>query len=242
MDAIQSDATSEIAGSAPASAVGFRGEGLAATGGVAGALAAIGCCILPLALFSLGVGWVWVGRLASLAPYQPWFIGFAAVSIGYGFWQVYRRPGPVRADGSACARPLPKRRVTTAPWSATVVGLAATISPVVIPSILLQPRTPVFNSSVCAVSLPAALAAPALAGQTETLKLFVPGMTGCPSCPYIIQSALGRVDGVSRVEAVYATGIATIVYDDEAATLEDFMKVLEDYGYDYGVELVEPRG
>ena len=38
MDAIQSDATSEIAGSAPASAVGFRGEGLAATGGVAGAL------------------------------------------------------------------------------------------------------------------------------------------------------------------------------------------------------------
>ncbi len=86
------------------------------------------------------------------------------------------------------------------------------------------------------------LAAPALAGQTETLKLFVPGITGCPSCPYIIQSALGRVDGVSRVEAVYATGIATIVYDHEVATLDDFMKVLEDYGYDYGVELVEPKG
>ena len=88
----------------------------------------------------------------------------------------------------------------------------------------------------------AAFASPVLAGKTEILKLFVPGITGCPSCPYIIQSALGRVDGVSRVEAVFATGIATIVYDDEAATLEDFMKVLEDYGYDYGVELIEPQG
>ena len=89
--------------------------------------------------------------------------------------------------------------------------------------------------SLLAVTLLAALTSPALAGQSEILKLFVPTMTGCPSCPYIIQSALGRVDGVSRVEAVYATGIATIVYDDEAATLED-------YGYDYGVELVEPQG
>ena len=96
--------------------------------------------------------------------------------------------------------------------------------------------------SILAFTVLAALATPGLAGQTEILKLFVPGITGCPSCPYIIQSALGRVDGVSRVEAVFATGIATIVYDDEAATLEDFMKVLEDYGYDYGVELIEPQG
>jgi periplasmic mercuric ion binding protein len=88
----------------------------------------------------------------------------------------------------------------------------------------------------------AALATPTLAGQSETLKLFVPGMTGCPSCPYIIQSALGRVDGVSQVETVYATGIATIVYDDATTGLWDFMTVLEDYGYDYGVELVEPQG
>ena len=88
----------------------------------------------------------------------------------------------------------------------------------------------------------ATLATPGLAGQTETLKLFVPGITGCPSCPYIIQSALRRVDGVSRVEAVFATGIATIIYDDETATLDDFMKVLEDYGFEDGVELIEPQG
>ena len=96
--------------------------------------------------------------------------------------------------------------------------------------------------SLLAFSLLAALATPALAGQTETLKLFVPSITGCPSCPYIARSALGRITGVSQVEAVYATGIVTIVYDDEIAGYEDFMKALEDYGYDYGVELVEPQG
>ena len=98
------------------------------------------------------------------------------------------------------------------------------------------------NRSMLAFTLFAVLAAPALAGQTQTLNLFVPGITGCPSCPYIIQSALRRVDGVSRVEAVFATGIATIVYDDEIAGYADFLKALEDYGYDYGVELVEPQG
>jgi mercuric ion transport protein len=99
-------------------------------------LAASACCILPLVLFSLGVGGVWVGRLAALSPYQPWFIGFATLAIGYGFRQVYRRPKAACAEGDACARPLPKRLVKTALWSATVVVLAAIIYPFVIPYIL----------------------------------------------------------------------------------------------------------
>ena len=110
--------------------------GLAATGGVAGGLAATACCILPLALFSLGVGGVWIGRLSSLAPYQPYFIGFAALSIGYGFRQVYHRPRAACAEGDACAQPLPKRLVKTALWSATVLVLASIIYPFVIPYIL----------------------------------------------------------------------------------------------------------
>ncbi|MGR3718129.1 MAG: hypothetical protein ACU0B1_15460, partial [Thermohalobaculum sp.] len=63
MDALQSGATSEGAESASAATGGFLREEFAATGGVLGALAATGCCILPLVLFSLGVGGVWVGRL-----------------------------------------------------------------------------------------------------------------------------------------------------------------------------------
>ncbi len=110
--------------------------GLAAIGGVAGGLAATACCILPLVLFSLGVGGVWVGRLAALSPYQPWFIGFAALAIGYGFWQIYRRPKVACAEGDACARPLPNRLVKTTLWSATVLTIAALVYPYAIPYLL----------------------------------------------------------------------------------------------------------
>ncbi|MGF1624000.1 MAG: mercuric transporter MerT family protein [Alphaproteobacteria bacterium] len=112
------------------------GARLAAAGGILGALAATACCIVPLVLFTLGAGGIWVGRLASLAPYQPYFIGFALVSIGFGFWQVYGRSKAACTDGAACARPLPRRLVKAALCSATVLVLAAILYPYVVPYIL----------------------------------------------------------------------------------------------------------
>ena len=94
--------------------------------------------------------------------------------------------------------------------------------------------------SLLAFTLLAALTSPALAGQTQTVKFFIPAMTGCPSCPYIVKSVLNDVSGVKEDETVYATGIATIVFDGEAATPETIRKALTDYGYD--PELVAPEG
>lgn len=96
------------------------------------------------------------------------------------------------------------------------------------------------NRMLLAATLAAAIAAPSLAGQMQTLRLSIPQMTGCPSCPYIVKSVLSQVDGVAEVEAVYATGIATIVYDDGRASLEAFRKALAAYGYD--PERVTPEG
>lgn len=39
-----------------------------AAGGILGAIAASSCCILPLVLFSLGIGGAWIGNLTALAP------------------------------------------------------------------------------------------------------------------------------------------------------------------------------
>lgn len=89
-------------------------------------------------------------------------------------------------------------------------------------------------------ALSAVLAAPALAGQSQTLQFFIPAMTGCPSCPYIIESVLNRIDGVSKVETVYETGVATIVYDDAAVTPKEISNALFEYGYD--AEPVAPEG
>jgi mercuric ion transport protein len=101
------------------------GQKLAAMGGVIGALAASSCCILPVILFSLGIGGAWIGNLTQLAPYQPYFIAATLAFIGTGYWLLYRSPKVACAAGEACARPLPNRLVKIALIAATVIVIAA---------------------------------------------------------------------------------------------------------------------
>lgn len=109
---------------------------LTATGGVLGAIAASVCCIIPLALFSLGIGGAWVGQLTAFAPYQPFFIAITAGFLGYGYWLVYRKPKAACADGEACARSLPNRLVKAALWFATALVILAFAWPAIVPFIL----------------------------------------------------------------------------------------------------------
>ena len=102
-----------------------RRQGLAAAGGLLGALAASSCCILPLTLFGLGVSGAWIGNFTRLAPYQPWFIAATIAFLGYGYWLVYRSSRLVCADGEACARPLPNRIVRAGLILATILVAAA---------------------------------------------------------------------------------------------------------------------
>jgi len=114
-----------------------RQEQVIAAGSVLAAVAATSCCILPLTLFSLGAGGVWIGRLTSLAPFQPVFAAIAAGLLGCGYWLVYRRRRQAACeDGAACARALPSRLVEGALWSATLLVFAALAFPYVIPFIL----------------------------------------------------------------------------------------------------------
>jgi mercuric ion transport protein len=98
---------------------------LAAAGGIFGALGASSCCIVPLALFSLGIGGAWIGKLTALAPYKPLFVAATAAILAYGFVQVYWRPKQDCAEGMACARPLPARFVKFALWFATALLVVA---------------------------------------------------------------------------------------------------------------------
>lgn len=62
----------------------------AAVGSVIASVAASSCCILPLALFTLGAGGAWIGTLVRLAPFQPYFIAAALACLGAGYWLVFR--------------------------------------------------------------------------------------------------------------------------------------------------------
>ena len=113
-----------------------RRQGVAAAGGVLGAIAASSCCILPLVLFSVGLSGAWIGNLAALTPYQPIFAAIALGFLGYGYWLVYRRPKVACPDGEACARPVSSKLVRVALWSATVLVAAALAFPYAAPFLL----------------------------------------------------------------------------------------------------------
>ncbi len=111
-------------------------QGLAAGGGVLGALAASSCCIAPLALFSLGVSRVWIGNLAALTPYQPIFVVIAAGFLAYGFYLVYWKPRTTCMNETACARPLPSQIVKGSLWVAVVLLGVSIAFPYAAPAIL----------------------------------------------------------------------------------------------------------
>jgi len=115
---------------------GDRKQGIAAAGGLLGAIAASSCCVVPLVLFSLGVSGVWIGNLAALAPYQPIFVIITLGFLGYGYYLVYRKPKAVHAENQACARRGPRRTVKIALWAATVLVAAAMAFPYYAPLLL----------------------------------------------------------------------------------------------------------
>ena len=82
-------------------------QSLAACGGILMALGASSCCVLPLALFSLGVGGAWIGNLTAMAAYQPFFIGVGLCFLVAGYWQVFRRP--VLSRGAVCSTSFSQR-------------------------------------------------------------------------------------------------------------------------------------
>jgi mercuric ion transport protein len=70
-----------------------------ALGGVLGALGAASCCIIPFALFFIGVSGAWIGNLTALEPYQPIFAGVSLAFVGYGAWRLRRNRAIACADG-----------------------------------------------------------------------------------------------------------------------------------------------
>jgi len=102
---------------------------LFAAGGILGAVVASACCVVPLVLVTLGIGGAWVGNLAALEPYKPYFLGVTVLLLAAGFWHVYFKPKPACTDGSYCGRPTSSRITKSALWIATaLVLLSATVN------------------------------------------------------------------------------------------------------------------
>lgn len=74
-----------------------------AAGGLAAILASA-CCLGPLVLVSVGLGGAWLGNLASLEPYRPYFIGAALLALFLAGRRIYRPEADCK-PGDICALP-----------------------------------------------------------------------------------------------------------------------------------------
>lgn len=69
------------------------------------------------------------------------------------------------------------------------------------------------------------------AGAVEkTVTLQVEGMT-CASCPYIVEKALQRVEGVAEVTVSYEKRTAVVRFDDDQAEIDALTGATAAAGY-----------
>lgn len=82
-------------------------SGILVAGGIAAALAST-CCLGPLILVALGFSGAWIGNLAVLEPYRPWFIGAALIALFFAGRRIFR-PVDACKPGEVCALPTTRR-------------------------------------------------------------------------------------------------------------------------------------
>jgi mercuric ion transport protein len=69
-----------------------------------GALAASSCCLLPVVLFSLGIGGAWIAIFTRLAPYQSYILAPTLACLAIGYWRLYRARSCTAGENCSAGR------------------------------------------------------------------------------------------------------------------------------------------
>lgn len=94
---------------------------LAASGGIAAAVASTLCCAGPLVAVALGLSGA--GLAAIFAPLQPYFVAGTVLALGFGFVVVHREDKRACEPGTLCASPIARRRMKRLLWIATIIAI-----------------------------------------------------------------------------------------------------------------------
>ena len=104
-------------------------ESASLAAGIVSAIGASTCCVLPLALVSVGLGGAWVAQLRVLERFSPVFIGLAIAAFAYAFYRLYLRATPC-APETSCVIPATRRRQRIAFWATLVTAKALILFPI----------------------------------------------------------------------------------------------------------------
>jgi mercuric ion binding protein len=64
----------------------------------------------------------------------------------------------------------------------------------------------------------------------QSVILSISGMT-CAVCPITVKKSLQKIEGVKTVTVSYENKTATVVFDDQLAKVDSFLKAMENVGY-----------
>ncbi len=101
--------------------------GLPLIGGLIAGIVASLCCVGPLVLLLLGVSGAWIGNLAALEPYRPYFLAVAVGVMVVAYPRIY--PKHACEDGKICATTPVRRSYKIGFWLVSAVILASAVSP-----------------------------------------------------------------------------------------------------------------
>lgn len=68
----------------------------------------------------------------------------------------------------------------------------------------------------------------------KTITLSIPDMN-CPSCPYMVEQSLSRVDGVQAAGSDLVTRTTDVAFDDAIASVDKILRAIVAIGYESSV-------
>ena len=68
-------------------------------------------------------------------------------------------------------------------------------------------------------------------GRDQLVLIRIEGMH-CHKCEQTIQKALSRLPGVHEVEVDFNSGLASVLFDRQTASVAQFMAMVKDVGYE----------
>ena len=208
-------------------------------GGIAAAVAASLCCILPVLSIAFGLGAF--GAAAFFESLRPYLLTLVVLALAFSFYQMYFRRETC-AEGEVCAtKPFVRTNKILLWVLAIAIGVIAMFphySEYIVAALINKPKPPVEsiesnavgeNQQENAVEKRGAIN-PSESQNQKTTVIAVKGMT-CEGCASHINVALMDLKGVISAEANYREHNVTIVYDPQEVTLERIKKGINDTGY-----------
>lgn len=179
------------------------------------------CCITPVLAFTAGIGGI-ASSFSWLEPAQPYLLGMGAFFLSLAWWQKLK---PQSKAGPDCdCEPERASFWKSKKFLGIITVLAIALSAFPYYAEAFYP-----SSGGSAGAAPGQAAMPPDSGG-QRVQIQVSGMT-CQGCQSHVESACGKLEGVSACKADYKTGQVSFRFDSGQVSKNQILEAINKTGY-----------